>query len=110
MSEMKILRCASKLNRPTVLTTEKRILDSSSLMRTTGMESGFASAHFSRESPDCAESSNATETNFAGLGCLNGESFTHDGAATSNGLQIGHATTTWRGMTSRGGEGAKSCR
>ena len=39
---------------------------------------------------------------------LNSESLSHDRAAASNGLQIGHAATAWGGNTSRGGEGSES--
>jgi hypothetical protein len=94
--------------RHTILATKKSVLDSSGLTIVSSMESGFPTACFSRESPDGSEGSDATEPHLAGLCGLHGEGLSHDGAATSNGLQIGHAATTWRGLAGRGGEGAQS--
>jgi hypothetical protein len=93
----------------TILTAEQSVLDSSGFALGTGMESCFSSACLARESPDGSESSNATESHLAGLCGLHGEGLSHDGAATSNGLQIGHAATTGGDLTGRGGggEGAK---
>ena len=94
----------------TFLAAKKSVLDSSSLAVVTGMESGLSSACLARESPDGAEGSDAAEPHLAGLCGLHGEGFAHYGAATSNGLQIGHAASTGRGLAGGGGEGAKSGR
>jgi hypothetical protein len=91
----------------TILTAKKRVLDSSGLAVVAGMESCFPSACFSRESPDGSKSSDPAEPHLARLCGLHSEGLSHDGAATSNGLQIGHAATTGRGLAGRGREGAK---
>jgi hypothetical protein len=55
-----------------------------------------------REGPHGSDGSDATETNLAGLCGLHGHCLAHDGAAASNGLQVGHAAAAGRGgMTSR---------
>lgn len=90
----------------TILAAKESILDSSSLTVVAGVKSCFSSACLSREGPDGTESSHATEPHLAGFCGLHSEGLSHDGAATSNGLQIGHAATTWR-LAGRGGEGAK---
>jgi hypothetical protein len=74
------------------------------------MESRFPSARLSGESPDGTESSHATESHLAGLGGLHGERLSHDGAATSNGLQVGHAATTRGSVAGRGRERAEGSR
>ena len=86
----------------TILTAKQSVLDSSGLALGAGMEPCFSSACLARESPDGSECSNATESHLAGLCGLHGEGLSHDGAATSNGLQIGHAATTWGGLTGGG--------
>jgi hypothetical protein len=94
----------------TILASKKSVLDSPGLTVMTGMESCFSSACLSGESPDGPESSHATESYLAGLRGLHGEGLSHDGAATCNGLQIGHAATTRGGLAGGGREGAKSSR
>jgi hypothetical protein len=93
----------------TILTAKQSVLDSSGLALGTGMEFCLSSARLARESPDGSESSNATKSHLARLCGLHSEGLSHDGAATSNGLQIGHAATTGGGLTGGGGggEGAK---
>ena len=61
---------------------------------------------FAGEGPHGSNGGYATQTHLAGLGGLDSESLSHDGATTSNGLQIGHAAATWRGMTSGSRKGA----
>ena len=91
----------------TILAAKERVLDSSGLAVVAGMESCFPSACFSRESPDGSQSSDPTEPHLAGLCGLHSEGLSHDGAATGNGLQIGHAAAAGRGLAGRGREGAK---
>ena len=91
----------------TILTAKQSVLDSSGLALGTSMESCFSSARLARESPDGSEGSDATEPHLAGLCGLHGEGLAHDGAATSNGLQVGHATATGGGLAGRGRESAE---
>ena len=48
------------------------------------------------------------ETAISSLSSLHCHCFAHNRAATGENLEVGHASPTWRGMTSGGGEGAKS--
>lgn len=71
------------------------------------MDSGLPSVGrigLARKGSDCTQASHATETT-ASLGRLNCQRLAHDGAATSDGLQIGHAATAGRGrgLVTRGG-------
>lgn len=60
------------------------------------MDPGFASACLPGECADTSDRSHSAHTELGGSGSLDGEGLAHDGAATSDGLQIGHAATTWR--------------
>ena len=86
----------------TILTAKEGILDSSSITVVAGVDPGLSG--FARESPNGTKSSSATQTHSARLCGLDSESLSHDGAATSNGLQIGHTAAT----TGGGREGSKS--
>lgn len=82
----------------TLFAAEQGILDSSSLTGAAGMDSCPCSAGFPSKGPDGTESSYTTKPDLAGLRSLNSHGLPHDGAAASNGLQIGHAATAGRGM------------
>lgn len=58
--------------------------------------------------PDSAK--DAIQRICASLCSLSVHSFAHDGAPTSEDLEIGHGSSTWRNMTSGGGEGSKGGR
>jgi hypothetical protein len=92
----------SQIAEHTILTAKEGILDSSSITVLAGVDPGLSG--FTRESPNGTKRSSATKTYSARLCGLNSEGLSHDGAATSNGLQIGHAATT----TGGGREGSKS--
>jgi hypothetical protein len=73
------------------------------------MQLGLSRVYFARES---SNGCGATNARFARPGGLHGERLAHNGAATSNGLQVGHCAATRGGMATGGGggggEGAQS--
>lgn len=60
-----------------------------------------------RESPHGSHGCNATQSHLAGLCGLDSQSLSHNRAAASDGLQIGHAATTGRGLAGGRREGAE---
>lgn len=89
----------------TFLTTKNGILHGPGLMSAAGMEPSPSS--FAREGPHGPDGRQATQTHLARLCGLDSQCLSHDGAATSNGLQVGHAATTGRGMAGRRREGSE---
>jgi hypothetical protein len=71
------------------------------------MQLSLSRVYFARES---SNGRGATYARLPRPGGLHGKRLTHDGAATCNGLQVGHCAATGGGMAtgSGGGEGAQS--
>ena len=71
------------------------------------MQLGLSRVHFAGES---SNGSGATHAHLARPGGLYGKRLAHNGAATGNGLKVGHCAATGGGMAtrSRGGEGSQS--